>query len=175
MSKFKEEIVQKELNNILQDHPLNKFNYQTKCDYVRGLVFFANVVENLFEVEKKYAISLMKNIRLDEELLKEYSLFEGDWLAYMNRLRAFDKDLKLNFFIEILVISFKGSKFNTTEQEIFDDYLDLLDLSENKDDIISISLALINKDKSLILPLYETKQELLNQFDYMFNIIDMDL
>ena len=180
MSRFKKVIKKKELESALAKHPLKDIDEQIKKDYVRGLVFIAVEDENFSDEEKEYVSSLIKNIGLEESFLEECVTFandsdEDEILAFMDRLKALDEDMKLNFLIEVIVISFKDGEFDESEQEMFDDYLDMLELTDKKDDIMYMALALVNKDIDLALSMYTAKKEFFNKFDYMFDMLDIDI
>ena len=180
MSRFKKAIKKKELESALSKHPLRELDEQVKSDYVKGLVFVATEDGNFHEEEKSYIVSLLKNIGLDEVLLEEYTTFasnceEEELLSFMDRIKEFDKDIKLNFLIEVIVLAFKDGEFDESEQSMFDDYLEMLELTEQKDDIMYMALALVNKDIDLALSLYTAKKEFFNKLDYMFDMIDIDI
>jgi uncharacterized tellurite resistance protein B-like protein len=180
MSRFKKAVKKKELESALSKHPLKELESQVKNDYIKGLVFIATEDENFHEDERSYITALMTNIGLDTALLEEFETFassceEDELLSFMDRLKEFDEDIKLNFLIEVIVISFKDGEFDDSEQEMFDDYLDMLELTERKDDIMYMALALVNKDIDLALSLYTAKKEFFNKFDYMFDMLDIDI
>jgi len=180
MSKFKKAIKKKELESALSKHPLRELDEAIKKDYVKGLVFVAIEDENFSEEEKSYITSLMQNIGVDEALLSEFEAFakepsEDEILAFMDRLKAFDEDLKINFLIEVIVISFKDGEFDESEQEMFNDYVEMLELEDAKDDIMYIALALVNKDIDLALALYTAKKEFFLKYDYMFDMLHIDI
>lgn len=180
MSRFKQVIKKKELESALSKHPLREIDEQVKSDYVKGLVFVATEDGNFHEEEKNYVVSLMKNIGLDENLLEEFEAFssgcqEEELLAFMDRLKGFQEDIKLNFLIEVVVIAFRDGEFDEKEQGMFDDYLEMLGLANQKDDIMYMALALVNKDIDLALSLYTAKKEFFNKFDYMFDMLDIDI
>ena len=180
MSRFKKAIKKKELESALSKHPLRELDEQVKSDYVKGLVFIATEDENFDEDEKSYITSLMKNIGVDENKLSEYETFasdckEDELLAFMDRLKAFDEDLKINFMIEVVVIAFKDGEFDEAEQGMFDDYLEMLELTEKEDDIMYLATALTNKDIDLALSFYTAKKEMFEKYDYMFDMLDIDV
>jgi uncharacterized tellurite resistance protein B-like protein len=180
MSRFKKAIKKKELESALAKHPLRELDEQVKKDYVKGLVFIATEDENFDEDEIAYVVSLMKNIGLDEALLEEFTTFvsdceEEELLEFMDRLKAFDEDIKINFLIEVVVISFKDGNFDDSEKEMFADYLDMLELKDKEDDIMYMATALVNKDTDLALSIYTAKKEFFLKYDYMFDMIDIDV
>ena len=180
MSRFKKIIKKKELETAMAKHPLREIDEQVKKDYVKGLVFVAVEDGNFSEEEKDYVVSLIKNIGLEESFLQECETFasdasEDEIIAFMDSLKSFEEDIKVNFLIEVVVISFKDGEFDETEQEMFNDYLDMLELTDKKDDIMYISLALVNKDIDLALSLYTAKKEFFEKYDYMFDMIDVDI
>ncbi|MDF1875214.1 TerB family tellurite resistance protein [Sulfurimonas sp. SAG-AH-194-I05] len=180
MSRFKKAIKKKELETALSKHPLRELSEDVKSDYVKGLVFLATEDENFNEDEKSYITSLMSNIGLDASLLAEFETFaseceEEELLAFMDRLKAFDEDIKVNFLIEVIVVSFKDGEFDESEQAMFDDYLEMLEVADKKDDIMYISLALVNKDIDLALAMYTAKKDFFNKYDYMFDMIGVDV
>ena len=180
MSRFKQAIKTKELESALLKHPLREIDEQVKKDYIKGLVFVATADENFHDDEKSYVVSLMKNIGLDEGLLGEFEIFakeceDEEVIAFMDRLKAFEEDMKINFMIEVVVISFKDGEFDESEQNMFNDYLEILEISDKKDDIMYLSTALINKDVDLALSFYTAKKEMFLKFDYMFVMADIDI
>ena len=180
MSRFKKAIKKKKLVSALSKHPLRELGERVKSDYVEGLVFLATEDESFHEEEKSYILSLMKNLGLDEALLDEFTSFASDCeeeelLSFMDRIKEFDKDIKLNFLIEVIVLAFKDGEFDESEQSMLDDYLEMLELTEQKDDIMYMALALVNKDIDLALSLYTAKKEFFNKFDYMFDMIEIDI
>jgi uncharacterized tellurite resistance protein B-like protein len=180
MSKFKKAIKKKELESALAKHPLRELSEDVKKDYVKGLVFVAIEDENFSSEEKEYIVSLMKNIGVDETLLEEFEAFakepgEDEILEFMDKLKAFDEDIKVNFLIEVIVISFKDGEFDESEQEMFNDYIEMLELEDQKADIEYIAKALVDKDVDLALSLYTAKKEFFNKYDYMFDMLDIDI
>jgi uncharacterized tellurite resistance protein B-like protein len=180
MSKFKKAIKKKELESALAKHPLRELSEDVKKDYVKGLVFVAIEDENFSSEEKEYIVSLMKNIGVDETFLDEFEAFakepgEDEIMEFMDRLKAFDEDIKVNFLIEVIVISFKDGEFDESEQEMFNDYIEMLELEDKKADIEYIAMALVNKDVDLALSLYTAKKEFFNKYDYMFDMLDIDI
>lgn len=180
MSKFKKAIKQKELESALTKHPLRELDENVKKDYVKGLVFIAVEDENFSEDEKSYITSLMSNIGVDEALLSEFETFanepdEDELLAFMDRIKAFDEDLKVNFLIEVVLLAFKDGDFDEAEKEMFNDYIEMLEFEDKKDDIIYIATALENKDIDLALAIYTAKKEFFEKYDYMFKIIYIDI
>ena len=180
MSRFKKAIKKKELESALSKHPLKELDEQVKSDYVKGLVFIATEDENFDEDEKSYITSLMKNIGVDENKLSEYETFasdceEDELLAFMDRLKAFDEDLKINFMIEVVVIAFKDGEFDEAEQGMFDDYLEMLEITDKKDDIMYLATALTDKNIDLALSFYTAKKEMFEKYDYMFDMLGIDV
>jgi len=180
MSKFKKAIKKKELESALAKHPLRELSEDVKKDYVKGLVFVAIEDENFSSEEGEYIVSLMKNIGVDERLLDEFEAFakepgEDEIMEFMDKLKAFDEDIKVNFLIEVIVISFKDGEFDESEQEMFNDYIEILELEDKKADIEYIAMALVNKDVDLALSLYTAKKEFFNKYDYMFDMLDIDI
>ncbi len=180
MSRFKKVLTKKAVEGALSKHPLVNAEESIKKDYVKGLVFIAIEDGNFSEEEKTYILALMKNISLDESLLSEFESFasepdEDELLAFMDRLKAFEEDLKVNFLIEVVCIAFKDGNFDEKEQSMFDDYLEFLEIQDKKDDIMYISLALVNKDIDLALSLYTVKKEFLKKYDYMFEILNINI
>ncbi len=180
MSRFKKAIIKEELKNALSKHPLRDIDEEIKKDYVRGLVFIATEDENFHDDEKKYIVALMDNIGLDEALMAEFETFasdcqEDELLAFMDRLKLFDDDLKLNFLVEVIVISLKDGEFDESEQSMFDDYLDMLGATSSKQDIVDIASAIADKDTDLAISIYTAKKEFFEKFDYMFDMIDIDI
>ena len=180
MSKFKKALKKKELWSALAKHPLRELDEAVKKDYVKGLVFIAIEDENFSEEEKAYITSLMSNIGVDEALLSEFESFanepdEDELLVFMDRIKAFDEDLKVNFLIEVVLLAFKDGDFDDAEKEMFNDYVEMLELEEKKDDIMHIATALENKDIDLALAIYTAKKEFFMKYDYMFDMIHVDI
>jgi len=180
VSKFKKAIKKKELDSALTKHPLRELDEAVKKDYVKGLVFIAIEDENFSEEEKAYITSLMSNIGVDEALLSEFETFanepdEDELLAFMDRIKAFDEDLKVNFLIEVILLAFKDGDFDDAEKEMFNDYVEMLELEEKKDDIMHLATALENKDIDLALAIYTAKKEFFMKYDYMFDMIYIDI
>jgi len=73
------------------------------------------------------------------------------------------------------VIAFKDGEFDEAEQEMFSDYLEMLEITEQKNDIMYLSTALINKDIDLALSFYTAKKEMFEKYDYMFDMMDIDI
>jgi uncharacterized tellurite resistance protein B-like protein len=175
MSRFKKAIKLKQLESTLSEHPLRELDEQVKKDYVKGLVSVALEDENFSQEEKAYILSMMRTIGLDVALLEEFTTFANDCeeeelLEFMDRLKAFDEDIKINFMIEVVVIAFRDGEFDESEKEIFFDYLDMLELKDKKDLIKWTALAVINKDTDLSLSLYTAKKEFFEKYAYMFDI-----
>jgi len=180
LSKFKKALKKKELTQALAKHPLKELDSEIKNDYIKGLVFVAIEDENFSEEEKSYITALMQNIGVDEALLSEFEAFAQDpdedaLMEFMDRLKAFDEDLKINFLIEVIVISFKDGEFDESEQEMFNDYVDMLELEDKKEIITYIALALANKDTDLALSIYTADKEFFNKYNYMFEMIGIDV
>jgi len=180
VSKFKKALKKKELWSALAKHPLRELDEAVKKDYVKGLVFIAIEDENFSEEEKAYITSLMSNIGVDEALLSEFESFanepdEDELLVFMDRIKAFDEDLKVNFLIEVVLLAFKDGDFDDAEKEMFNDYVEMLELEEKKDDIMHLALALENKDIDLALAMYTAKKEFFMKYDYMFDMIYIDI
>jgi uncharacterized tellurite resistance protein B-like protein len=180
MSKFKKAIKKKALASALAKHPLRELDEQVKKDYVKGMVFIAVEDENFSDEEKEYIKSLMQNIGLEESLLDELEAFanepgEDEIHEFMERIQAFDENIKINFLIEVIVIAFKDGEFDESEQEMFDDYLEMFELTQKKDIIMYMALALVDKDIDLALSLYIADKEFFNRYDYMFDMVDIDI
>jgi len=180
MSKFKKVLKKKELEVALSKHPLREIDEEVKKDYLKGLVFIAVEDENFSEDEKSYITALMSNIGVDSALLSEFENFasdpdEDELLSFMDRLKAFDEDVKLNFLIEAVVLAFKDGEFDESEKEMFNDYIEMLELEDKKDDIMYMATALVDKNIDLALSIYTAKKEFFLKFDYMFDMLDVDI
>jgi len=180
MSKFKKVLKKKELEVALSKHPLREIDEEVKKDYVKGLVFIAVEDENFSDDERNYITALMSNIGVDSALLSEFESFasdpdEDELLSFMDRLKAFDEDVKINFLIEAVVLAYKDGDFDASEKEMFNDYIEMLELEEKKDDIMYIATALVDKNIDLALSIYTAKKEFFLKFDYMFDMLDVDI
>lgn len=180
MSKFKKLIKKKEVEKALSKHPLKELPQEVKSDYIKGLVFIAVEDENFSEEEKSYIKTLMSHIGVEESLLGEFETFatepdEDELMAFMDRIKEFDTDVKVNFLIEVILIAFRDGEFDEGEQEMFNDYVDMFELEDTKDDIMYMALALINKDIDLALSLYTAKKEFFLKYNYMFEMIGIDI
>jgi len=180
MSKFKKAIKKKKLESAFSSHPLKELEEDVKNDYVKGLVFIAVEDENFSEDEKSYVTSLMSYIGVDETLLSEFETFanepdEDELLEFMDRIKAFDNELKISFLIETILVAFKDGDFDDAEKEMFNEYVEMLELEEKKDDIMHIATALANKDIDLALAIYTAKKEFFEKYNYMFEMIDVDI
>lgn len=180
MSKFKKVLKKKELEIALSKHPLREIDEEVKKDYVKGLVFIAVEDETFSEDEKNYITALMSNIGVDSALLSEFESFasdpdEDELLSFMDRLKAFDEDVRMNFLIEAVVLAYKDGDFDASEKDMFNDYIEMLELEEKKDDIMYIATALVDKNIDLALSIYTAKKEFFLKFDYMFDMLDVDI
>lgn len=180
MSKFKKLIKKKEVEKALSKHPLKELPQEVKSDYIKGLVFIAVEDENFSEDEKSYIKTLMSHIGVEESSLSEFETFatepdEDELMAFMDRIKEFDTDVKVNFLIEVILIAFRDGEFDEGEQEMFNDYVDMFELEDTKDDIMYMALALINKDIDLALSLYTAKKEFFLKYNYMFEMIGIDI
>ena len=180
MSKFKKAIKKKKLESAFSSHPLKELEEDVKNDYIKGLVFIAVEDENFSEDEKSYVTSLMSYIGVDETLLNKFETFanepdEDELLEFMDRIKAFDEELKISFLIETILVAFKDGDFDDAEKEMFNEYVEMLELEEKKDDIMHIATALANKDIDLALAIYTAKKEFFEKYNYMFEMIDVDI
>ena len=156
-----------ELNN---NHPMKNLNSVVKEDYVKGLVFIAVEDENFSEDEKSYITSLMKNFEIHETKLAEFEEFaqepdEDELVAFIERIKKFNENIKIIFLIESVILRLKNGEL--TEEEIFNDYLEILDLEDKKDAIICMAKASISKDKDLTFSLDTIENELKITIDKM--------
>jgi len=122
----------------------------------------------------------MQHIGVDESLIDEFKAFatdpdEDELMAFMERIKEFDTDVKVNFLIEVILIAFRDGEFDEGEQEMFNDYVDMFELEDTKDDIMYMALALVNKDIDLALSLYTAKKEFFLKYNYMFEMIGVDI
>lgn len=180
MSKFKKVLKKKAVESALSNHPMKNLDNEVKEDYVKGLVFIAVEDETFSDEEKNYIASLIKNLEIDEAKLVEFETFakepdEDELIAFMDRIKAFDEDTKINFLIEAVVLAFKDGNFDESEKEMFNDYVEMLELEDKKEIILHMAKALANKDVDLALSLYTADKEFFNKFDYLFDIVDIDI
>lgn len=180
MSKFKKVLKKKAVESALSNHPMKNLDNEVKEDYVKGLVFIAVEDETFSDEEKNYIASLMKNLEIDEAKLAEFETFakepdEDELIAFMDRIKAYDEDIKINFLIEAVVLAFKDGNFDESEKEMFNDYVEMLELEYKKEIILHMAKALANKDVDLALSLYTADKEFFNKFDYLFDIVDIDI
>ena len=180
MSKFKKVLKKKAVESALSNHPMKNLDNEVKEDYVKGLVFIAVEDETFSEEEKSYITSLIKNLEMDEGKLAEFESFaqepdEDELIAFMDRIKAFDEDIKINFLIEAVVLAFKDGNFDESEKEMFNEYVEMLELEDKKEIILHMAKALANKDVDLALALYTADKEFFEKFDYLFDIVDIDI
>jgi len=180
MSKFKKVLKKEAVENAFHNHPVKNLESEVQEDYVKGLLFIAVEDETFDDEEKKYITSLMNNLGVDESKLSEFEAFakdpdEDELIAFMDRLRAFEEDTRINFLIEAVVLAFKDGEFDESEQEMFDDYLEMLELTDKKELILHMAKALVDKNIDLALALYTADKEFFEKFDYLFDIADIDI
>ena len=180
MSKFKKVLKKKVVESALTKHPIRELDQNLREDYIKGLVFIAVEDETFSEEEKSYIIFLMKNLEMDESKLAEFESFaqepdEDELVAFMDRIKAFNENTKINFLIEAVVLAFKDGNFDDSEKEMFNDYLEMFELEDKKDIILYMAQALADKNVDLALALYTADKEFFEKFDYLFDIVDIDI
>ncbi len=178
MGLFKNAERQRLINEALLKHPLVNEEKGVKKDYIKGLVFMALGDEEFTADEKEYVLSLMDIIDLDKNLLDRFEIFakepdENELSMFMDRIKKFKNELKLEFLVDLVCLAFKDGNFDEKEQELFDDYIEMLNLEDGKDMIFYLSSALINKNVDLAMLFAAMGEEF--PFKYRFDALEMDI
>ena len=124
MSKFKKVLKEKAIESALAKHPLRELDQQLKEDCIKGLIFTTVEDKTFSKEEKNHITSLMKKLEIDEAKLEEFESFAqepdaDELVAFMDRIKAFDKDTKINFLIEAVIFAFDDSeKQNILNEEV---------------------------------------------------------
>jgi len=180
MSRFKEIMKNKNIKQALSKHPLVDADEQVKKDYLQGLVFVAFEDENFSEEEKDYLKLLMQHLDVDESMMDVFEAFANDGTgdeltAFTNRLGDFEERLKWAFMIEVRLMALKDGSYDEQEKAIFEDYIAMLSLNEDKATIEHIVHALQTNDMDRALSLYMAKTERIESLDYLFELLEMPL
>jgi len=158
------------IEKLSNNHPIKNLDNKVKEDYIKGLVFIVVEGKISSEEEKKYITSLMKILEIDEMKLSEFESFaeepdEDELVVFIERIKNFNKNIKLIFLIESFMLRHKNGEL--TEEDMFNEYLEILDLQDKKDAIIYLAEALISKDKDLTFSLDTIEKELEITIDNM--------
>ena len=172
----------KEGNNKtnLATHPLFNADESKKKDYFQSLVFVCVEDENFSDEEKEYLKVSLTAMGLDESLFDEFEKFtqnsdEDELLELVKRLKEFSEDEKLSFMVDVCVVAFKDGDFDESEMELFEEYLEMLEMKEHRQTILYLAQILNEKDIDGAISFYTGQKEIFEKFRYMFELLKIDV
>jgi tellurite resistance protein len=172
----------KESNNKtnLATHPLFNADESKKKNYFQALVFVCVEDENFSDEEKEYLKISLVAMGLDVALFDEFEKFtqepeEDELLELIERLKEFSDDEKFSFLVDVCVVAFKDGDFDDSEMELFEEYLEMLDMKEHKSTILYLSLIVNNKYINGVIIFYLADKERFNKFKYLFDLLKIDI
>lgn len=172
----------KESNNKinLATHPLFNADESKKKDYFQALVFVCVEDENFSDDEKEYLKISLIAMGLNESLFDEFEKFtqepdEDELLALVDRLKEFNKDEKFSFLVDVCVVAFKDGDFDKSEMELFDEYLEILEMRESRQIILYLANIINTKDIDGAISFYTAQKEVFEKFSYMFELLGIDV
>lgn len=180
MGRFTKLIKENNNKTNLATHPLFNAEDSKKRDYFQSLVFVCVEDDNFSDEEKEYLKVSLVAMGLDEALFDEFEKFtqdsdEDELLALIDRLKEFTEDEKLSFLVDVCVVAFKDGEFDESEMELFEEYLEILEMKDSRQTILYLAKILNEKDIDGAISFSIGQKEIFEKFKYMFELLQIDV